>query len=143
MSISGISLRLITKQDLEFVRQLRNANRRYFFDTKVVTKKSQQEWWSRYLDSHGHLFYIICHNNIPIGTIAESSLGTVQAGNVVHGLFEVGNLMLNRDAQGKGYMTEALRQLTARGGFFVAFVKPRNTASLKVFERGEFWRVTS
>lgn len=143
MSTSEISLRNITPRDLEFVRKLRNNNRRQFFNTKAITKQEQQEWWKRNC-ANLHGFFIIFLGDKPIGVISEKWINNIEIDHSRRwvGLFEVGNLMLLREHQGKGYMTEALRLLTKRGGFFVAFVKPRNRASLKVFERGEFCRVT-
>ena len=138
MSTSGISLRLITKNDLEFVRGLRNQNRRSFFYTKSITKSQQQGWFN----ALNYDFYIIWLGDERIGTISEHAIVNIPLTTKRYcGLFEVGNLMLSKEYQGRGYMTEAMRHLTKRGGFFVAFVKTSNKASIKVFERGEFWEV--
>ncbi len=138
MAISGISLRNITKHDLEFVRKLRNENRKQFFNTKIITKKAQQEWWNNYQPSD---VYIICLDLEPIGVISESWRENIEISPRHYvGLHEVGNLMLSKEHQGKGYMTEAIRQITSRGGFFIAFVKPKNKSSLALFERAKFWR---
>jgi RimJ/RimL family protein N-acetyltransferase len=132
-----ISLEQITRKHLEFVRKLRNENRQWFFNKRIISKAQQLEWY-KHLD---HNFSIILLDGVPIGTISEHHVHNVE---ILHrtyvGIYEIGNLMLDKKHQGKGYMTEAIRQMTKRGGFFVAFVKPENSASLKVFERAEFWR---
>lgn len=130
-----LQLKLITENDLEFVRQLRNANRKWFFDSQEISPEQQKKWFkSLYSGDLRFRFYIIWLDDQRAGTVSRKYLK--------QDVTEIGNLMLIPEAQGKGIMTDVIRKLRVRDNhFYIAFVKPSNKKSLAVFERAGFARI--
>ena len=116
-------LRKLAEADLEFVRRLRNANRHFFF-TDAEISAEQQRGWFQALGSKPIDFFVIEDGGVPVGTLsARHSPGWT----------EIGNLLLTSDAQGKGLMRQAVRELTSAPGRYFAEVKSDNHKSLAVF----------
>lgn len=130
----AVHLEPFSREDLEFVRGLRNGFRQYFFDTKPIDPWQQEEWYKKYLLSDC-LMWIVWWYNRRVGVISITA--------TLPNTYEIGNLMLLPEYQGKGIMLEAMRQLTAMNPkvFYVAYVKPGNSASLRCFKNAGFWRV--
>lgn len=121
-------LRLIEERDLDRVRELRNRNRRWFFDAGEIDSEQQRAWFAA-LARKPVAFYVIEEDDHVAGTISitESDEGR-----------EVGNLILDERYRGRGLMREAVRQLTSEPGRYVAEVMPENEASLAVFREAGF-----
>jgi perosamine synthetase len=66
-----IILRNIQSSDLDMMLEWRNQNRRYFFDSSILTKDRHQEWFDNYLKDNrtDKMFIIETKNKIPIGMI--------------------------------------------------------------------------
>ena len=121
-------LRRLAEGDLEFVRLLRNANRQFFFTDTEISADEQRAWF-RLLGSKPIDFFIIEEDGAPVGTIsAKRSPGWI----------EIGNLLLTPEAQGRGLMRQAVRELTAAPGRYFSEVKPDNRKSVAVFEATGF-----
>src|SRR5690349_18055177 len=93
-----VTLRSLEKDDLSWVRELRNKNREYFFDNNLVTKE-QQEKWFKALD---YPFYIIEYNGNPAGTIGIKKNNTY---------IEIHNVLIDEIYRGKGILKEVMRLL--------------------------------
>ena len=128
----AVHLEPLGPDDLEFVRCLRNHYREWFFDKRRIAPWEQDKWYYNYLKSTC-LFWIIYYEDRPVGTISKAK----RSDNV----WEVGNLMLLPMYQGKGIMQEAMKQVMLPGCFYVAYVRPNNAASLRLFKAAGFWRV--
>lgn len=135
-----MQLRPLAEADLEIIRQLRNTNRKFFFDDAEISV-AQQAAWFKALAINPIRFYVI--------EDAGAVVGTISANTYPDGI-EIGNLLLHRAARGKGLMREAVRQLTTEPGHYFAKVKSGNTPSIAVFtdtgftvaSRGEVVRLT-
>src|SRR5688572_1398420 len=116
-------IRPLTRDDLETVRDLRNANRHAFFDDREISAEEQARWFER-LSERPVKFYVIEKDGRVIGTI---SLTETREGR------EVGNLVLDPAYRGQGIMRHAVEQLCAEPGTYFAEVKAGNDPSLRVF----------
>jgi len=121
-------IRPLTAADLERVRQLRNQSRHAFFDDREISPGDQARWFER-LPGRPVRFFVIEADAIVVGTI---SLTETPEG------IEVGNLVLDPSYRGRGIMQRAVTQLTGEPGTYVAYVKPENRASRRVFEATGF-----
>jgi RimJ/RimL family protein N-acetyltransferase len=121
-------VRPVSGADLETIRQLRNANREWFFDAREVTAAQQMAWFdslaARLVD-----FYVIECDEVVVGTISLTKRD---------GEIEVGNLILDARARGRGLMRQALEALTQQPGNYFAEVKANNDRSLRVFRAAAF-----
>ena len=116
-------LRPLAEADREIIRQLRNANRRFFFYDAEISAAEHAAWFKA-LAINPIRFYVI--------EDAGAVVGTISANTWPDGI-EIGNLLLDRAARGKGLMRDAVRQLTTGPGHYFAKVKSGNTPSLAVF----------
>jgi RimJ/RimL family protein N-acetyltransferase len=123
-----VRLRLIEEADLERVRELRNANRRWFFHDEEIVPEQHRTWFAG-LGATEARFYVIEEDGAVVGTISAT---TTAAG------CEIGNLILGEAYRGRGLMRRAIEQLTAEPGRYFCEVKPDNEHSLRVFERAGF-----
>lgn len=123
-----VRLRFLTADDLETVRQLRNANRHSFFDDREISAEDQRRWFER-LPERPVRFMVIELDQRVIGTIsvAETSVGK-----------EIGNLILDPQYRGRGIMRRAVEQLTVEPGRYVAEIKVDNQPSQRVFAAAGF-----
>jgi RimJ/RimL family protein N-acetyltransferase len=130
-------------EDLEFMRGLRNAHRKWFFNTKPVDPWQQEEWYLQYLASNV-LFWTVWDNSTKVGIISRKPVLSVYlSGDGMTTVYELGNLMLLPAWQGRGIMQEAMRLITIMSpySFYIAHVKSDNAASLRCFKNAGFWRV--
>jgi len=124
----NVRLRPLTADDLETVRQLRNANRHAFFDDREISAEDQRRWFQR-LPGRPVRFMVIELDQRVVGTIsvAETSAGK-----------EIGNLVLDPRYRGRGIMRRAVEQLTAEPGRYLAEIKADNEPSQRVFAAAGF-----
>jgi RimJ/RimL family protein N-acetyltransferase len=123
-----MQLRRLTVDDLERVRQLRNASRHAFFDTREISADEQRGWFDR-LSQKPVEFYVIEEDGDVVGTISVSDTPNGR---------EIGNLVLDEAFRGRGLMRRAVEQLTAAPGIYYAEIKPDNDASRAVFRETGF-----
>lgn len=136
-----ITLRLLEHRDINLLRELRNASRQHFFNTRIITKEQQGQWWEDYMGHPDFVMYAIQSGPTVVGFI---SVRTIEYHLVDDwAACEVGNLLVAPAYRGQGVMTQALCELRRLwpGCFWVAHVKPSNAASLRLFKKAGFWRV--
>lgn len=121
-------LRPLSKDDLETVRRLRNGSRHAFFDDREISAADQLRWFET-LPQRPVAFYVIEEDGKVVGTISTTK--------TAHGT-EIGNLVLDPAYRGRGLMRQAVEQLTAQPGTYIAEVKRGNDPSLRVFEASGF-----
>lgn len=93
--LKKITLRSITKDDLEWLRMFRNKNREFFFDNRFISKKQQEKWYK----SLAYPFFIIESHGEKIGTIAvKESLGQA----------EIHNILIDENYRRKGILRQAI-----------------------------------
>ena len=122
-----INLRYLEEKDLPRCRELRNKNRKWFYDDGVISEERHRTWFESVKYDYG--FRVIELDGKVIGTIST---------RYVDGEIEVGNLTLDDAYRGHGYMTEAVRQVTKNEGSYFATTLPSNIKSQGVFERAGF-----
>lgn len=123
-----MQLRPLAEADLEIVRSLRNAHRQFFFHDAEISSEQQRTWFHS-LASKPVDFRVIEDAGVVVGTVSATRSADA---------IEIGNLLLDPAARGRGLMQRAVRQMTAAPGRYIAFVKSSNTASLHVFEATGF-----
>ena len=116
-------LRPLSRTDLDTVRRLRNANRQWFFDSREVSAADQAKWFDGLSDRPVE-FFVIEDDDRVVGTISLSARGDE---------VEVGNLILDPAARGRGLMRQAVSLLSSKPGVYFAEVKSDNESSLRVF----------
>lgn len=121
-------LRPVSRADLDRVRQLRNANREWFFNSREISAAEQSAWFEA-LATRPVQFFVIEDEDRIVGTISL----TVRGDQI-----EVGNLTLDAAARGRGMMRQAVAAVTARPGRYFAEVKSDNERSLRVFRAAGF-----
>jgi RimJ/RimL family protein N-acetyltransferase len=121
--MAAMRIRLLTKDDLEIVRKLRNGSRHAFFDDREISEEQQAQWFER-LPGRPVSFFVIEVDGRVVGTISVSE--------TPHGR-EIGNLVLDHAYRGQGIMRRAVEQLTKEPGTYFADVKKTNEPSLRVF----------
>lgn len=100
-----IKLYSIGTDDLENLRNWKNAHRDSFFFKDIITTDAQLRWYEGYQNREHDCMFVIRHDGLPIGCIAFRRLeDRVDIYNVIMGCKEMG---------GKGYMGIALRLILA------------------------------
>lgn len=118
-----VSLRPIVEDDLEWARLLRNANRKLFFDSRVVSRSMQREWFR----GLSHPFFVVEYDRGRVGTV---SVRQVPGGHEIH------NVLIENEYRRKGAFKEILAILEKTYGvpLFVN-VKPDNQEAIRVYTR--------
>lgn len=151
-SASFTSERLIYRgiawKDADAIVSWRNEpdNLANFFDQRPLTLESHLAWFEKYLDDPSRIDFMISDG-------AGKQIGTVTLSSIESGSCEVGYLIGDKSARGKGYATEAVRAachyaFEELGLCCVdARIKPDNTLSERVAakvgfdEREHVWRL--
>ena len=115
-----MKVRPIEITDLEAVRVLRNAERRWFFEDHEITPDEQLRWFET-LDRTTTQFYVI--------EVCERVVGTVSVTNREDGR-ELGNYVLHPEFRGQGIGHAAVDAVTAEPGVYYALVKAENDTVL-------------
>ena len=98
-----IKIRPLEREDIEKIRNWRNANLDKFFDASYISKEQQRKWYEKYSDSGGtDLMFIIQADGEDIGTIA---LYNINPGDRTATL---GRVLILEDYRGHGYAEEAV-----------------------------------
>jgi len=135
-----ITLERLQHADINLLRELRNVNADAFFDSDTyITKADQEDWWYRHQHEPWTTFYTIWLNKVtPVGFL---SVRTVVMLDDIFTVMEIGHLLLAPAHRGRGIMHAAVtevRRLYDPLTFWLAHVKPGNTASLALFDRQGF-----
>jgi RimJ/RimL family protein N-acetyltransferase len=131
-----VSLRPITKEDIEQIRIWRNKSRQWFVYKKEISPEQQLAWWETYSKSTNDQMFVI-ETDKPIGAVALYNIEADRA--------EFGRLMIGEDGYAKKGYAVAATQLLLEYGFkkmalteiFLEVFKD-NRAARKVYEKAGF-----
>lgn len=120
---STITLRPIEKKDLEWTRNLRNANRAHFFDSRQISPISHALWFNLRKDP----FFIIERDDIRLGTIA---LRKIEKGHEIH------NVLIDQAYRKKGVLKQVMKMIEKRYSppFFVDVIASNDDA-VRIYEK--------
>ncbi len=106
MELQGkeITLKEITIDDIEMIREWRNKYSSFFFNSSYITKEQQMKWFSKYKNSVlvEYMWIILDNNYTPCGTISLYNISFPSASATV------GRMLLLEDSKYKGIMEDAL-----------------------------------
>lgn len=115
----GVTIRPIEKSDLEWARELRNSNRKHFFDSRYISKTQHRLWFNKL----SHPFFVIELDGKQVGTIG------------VHG-GEIHNILIDKKYRRKGVFTQVLALVEKIYGIPLFLeVQPDNHAAIRVYKR--------
>ncbi len=98
-----VSLRLITIDNLENLRQWKNDHREFFFFKGEITSEQQREWFDKYQERPNDYMFIVLADNIEIGCIGI---------RLIDGIWDLYNVILAlTEYGGKGLMSRALMDI--------------------------------
>lgn len=66
-------LRTIEERDIDYLRNLRNENRRFFLYSQEITKQDQQQWYEKYKKNPNDYMFVLCkidNDQQVFGTVA-------------------------------------------------------------------------
>lgn len=123
-----MELRPLEERDLEAVRVLRNASRRWFFYNEEISAEAQQAWFER-----------IQHEPVRFWVMEEDGevIGTVSLTHSDEGLV-IGNLIVDEKHRGRGFAVQALDAVTSAPGRYVGYMMPGNEDSLRALKKSGF-----
>ncbi|HEX6162034.1 MAG TPA: GNAT family N-acetyltransferase [Vicinamibacterales bacterium] len=127
--MSDVRLDTIRAEDLEFLRQLRNAERRWFFDQREVTPEAQAAWHRGLAANPNNHWYLVRVDERPAGCFS------IKVGE--DGRAYVGSILLAPEFRGQGVMTRAMAAAMAQLGDlrYYTEVLHDNDPSLDLFKR--------
>ena len=98
-----LTLRSITKIDIEKLREWKNKNRKSFFYDKIINQEEQIKWFNKYLETSENFLFMIELDKSPIGCLGFKMVGEDA---------DIYNVILGANEQkGKGVMSLALKIL--------------------------------
>jgi len=74
-----LRLRLVRREDEDFLREIRNKNRQFFFNKRIVGKKRHHDWFAKELQKNDSFIYIIEEKCKAIGTISLTNITDIDA----------------------------------------------------------------
>ena len=128
--MSDVRLDAISIDDLEFLRQLRNRERRWFFDQTEITPEAQTRWHQSLAANGNQHWYLVRVDGRRAGCFA------IKVGDDRRA--EVRCILLAPEFRGRGVMTRAIVMAMDQLGSdlrFFAEVLPDNQNSLHLFNR--------
>ena len=134
---SSVTLRTITKEDIELLRKWKNSDRKYFFYNKIIGTGQQKKWYKDYSSRENDYIFMVEYRSIAIGCMGFRKISDMMdIYNVILGLKKFG---------GRGLMGQALRLLCSyiRGTFakdITAKVLTHNPA-LKWYLKNNFKKI--
>lgn len=96
-------IRLATLKDEEFLRDIRNNNRQYFFDSSFINKKDHHKWFLKELTKKDCKIFIIEYKKVCIGTFSLLNIEYIQA--------EFGRFIIDKQYRRLNYGTKAMNKL--------------------------------
>lgn len=101
-----IDLRLIDKDDLEWLRMTRNKYADSFFTKDHITPQQQKAWYDKYSENvTDRMFVVQLKDGTLVGTLALYNV------NIADRAAELGRTLLLEEHRGQGYMEEAVKLL--------------------------------
>ena len=128
--MSDVRLDTIGPEDLEFLRQLRNAERQWFFDQNEVTPEAQAAWHRSLSASPNNHWFMVRVGDRRAGCFS------IKVGD--DGRAYVGSILLAPQFRGQGVMTTAMAAAMDQLGGELRYyteVLAENDPSLNLFKR--------
>lgn len=102
-----VNLRPIEREDLEWMRKLRNDNRKFFFEGHYLQAAEQVLWYEKYLKRVYPVttFYIISIEDQPVGTISI---------NESDDIIQLGNILIEENARHKQVFQTVMKYLKGK-----------------------------
>lgn len=120
---NNITLRKITFNDLEWLRKLRNKNREFFFDNRMISKNQQEQWYKKLT----YPFFVIEYKKVSVGTIGIKK---------IFNQWEIHNVIVDQKYRRKGIFTKVLKLLENKYGKpLVVNVRIDNTYAIAVYKK--------
>lgn len=95
----------IRKNDLEFMRKVRNLNRKFFFSSAYIEKGEQEKWFTSYLHKRDDYMLILKKGNKKIGFAAIYNIDKEK------NKAEIGRFLIDERFRGLGYGKILLKKL--------------------------------
>ena len=130
-----MELKVITTQDLEWARKLRNKNRKHFVQKHIITEEGQKEWYKNLQKEKDISFYIIWVDCIKVGTIS-----TKHCFGYNEGFIEIHNVLIDEKYRGQGLTKQAIGILREfnEGELFRIEALVTNEPALRVYINAGF-----
>ena len=109
-----VTLKKITKEDLDFARKLRNKNRKFFFDSSYVYKERHLKWFRNLL----YDFYIIWLGEERIGTVGVK-------------YYQLHNVIIDEKYRHRGILKKLLKDLDVNSLEVLA----TNTQAIRAYKK--------
>lgn len=125
-----VQLDQIRAEDLEFLRRLRNAERRWFFDQTEITPDAQAAWYRSLQHDRRSRWFMV--------RVGGERAGCFSIRVDEHERAEVRCILLSPEFRGQGVMNKAIGDAMTEMGDHLRYfteVMPDNENSLKMFER--------
>lgn len=103
-----VSLRPICSKDMPKMLEWRNKTeiRKWFFDSRILTLRDQEEWYSAYMKKDDDQMFIIQVDSVGVGTIAIYNIDRKKK------KAEIGRILIGEDEyRSRGYAYQAGRLL--------------------------------
>jgi RimJ/RimL family protein N-acetyltransferase len=133
-------IRSITVDDIELLREWKNAHRKFFFYKEIITEEQQQAWYKRWSqEMQDHLFIV---------EVDKHSIGCIGT-RLFHDTADVYNVILgDKQFSGRGIMSEALCATVAfsqllYSGLPVCVRVLQTNPAIAWYEKNGFARITA
>lgn len=103
--LDPFQLQSLSRNNLEFVRKIRNENRHFFLDSGYITKNAQHKWYQRYLESKSDYMFILLNKKEKIGT------GAIYNINFEKKEAEIGRFIISAFYRNRGYGKILLKKI--------------------------------
>jgi len=121
-----VTFQQVTEDDLEFMRKLRNDNRKLFFKTDIISRDHQVKWFQSLRKNKNTTFYIILFDNVRVGTISCTEKKTER---------ELGNVIIDEPYRRRGILSQVVsifHKISSKP--LVVQVRVDNSVALRVYE---------
>ncbi|MCR4324831.1 MAG: GNAT family N-acetyltransferase [Candidatus Curtissbacteria bacterium] len=128
----------LSKKHLEFLRKLRNENRRSFLSQGLISREDQKKWFEKYKSNNNDWVFILEKDKEPIGA------GSIYDTDAVKGEAKIGRFVIKKQYRHKGYGVILLKKVEE-----IAFgelnlkklnleVLARNISALNLYKKSNF-----
>lgn len=96
-----LSFEVLSTRHLDWLRSLRNQNRKWFLDSREIEKQNQEVWF-RASSNNGDLNLVIK------GEEEEKRVGFISVYNIKNNTASIGRMMIDDEFKHQGYMERAM-----------------------------------
>lgn len=112
LKIAGnmVNLRGLEEKNIEMLRGWRNENRKFFFNSEIITKDQQKNWFAGYEQKRDdYVFIIEAPKEVPVGSVSLYHIDLSKK------TAEYGRIMIAKKHKRKGYGEDATKVLISYG----------------------------